>query len=109
MVNMMVLIVDDFLIFNLLELLLENGDSSYVVVFVMLFNNLGVKIICCKLLDYFIVFIMDYLFSNVFDEIDVYIVFDYVFILWLKVFVENNVEMSNCFFIDLGMFSYIFY
>ena len=94
------------LIFNPPELLLENGDSSYAVAFATPLNNPGVKIICRKLLDHPTASITDYPLSNALDEIDAYIVFDHAFIPWSKVFVENNVEMSNRFFIDSGMFSH---
>ncbi|MCS6092842.1 4-hydroxyphenylacetate 3-hydroxylase [Lactobacillus sp. LMY-20] len=106
MVNTMAPIADDLLIFNPPELLLENGDSSYAVAFATPLNNPGVKIICRKLLDHPTASITDYPLSNALDEIDAYIVFDHAFIPWSKVFVENNVEMSNRFFIDSGMFSH---
>ncbi|TBX52915.1 4-hydroxyphenylacetate 3-hydroxylase, partial [Lactiplantibacillus paraplantarum] len=104
MVNTMAPIADDLLIFNPPELLLANGDSSYAVAFATPLNNPGVKIICRKLLDHPAASIDDYPLSNALDEIDAYIVFDHAFIPWSKVFVENNVEMSNRFFIDSGMF-----
>ena len=106
MVSPMAPIADDLLIFNPPELLLENGDSSYAVAFATPLNTPGVTIICRKLLDHPTASITDYPLSNALDEIDAYIVFDHAFIPWSKVFVENNVEMSNRFFIDSGMFSH---
>lgn len=46
----------------------------------------------------------DHPLSNAMDEIDAYIVFDHVFIPWKNVFVENDYEMSNRFFVETGMF-----
>lgn len=104
MVNTMAPIADDLLIFNPPELLLEPGDTSYAVAFATPLNNPGVKIICRKLLDHPGYTTADYPLSNLLDEIDAYIIFDHAFIPWSKVFVDNNVEMSNRFFIDSGMF-----
>ena len=104
MVNTMAPIADDLLVFNPPELLLEKGDTSYAVAFATPLNTPGVKVICRKLLDHPGYTEDDYPLSNALDEIDAYIVFDHAFIPWNKVFVENDVEMSNRFFIESGMF-----
>lgn len=104
MVNTMAPIADDLLVFNPPELLLEKGDTSYAVAFATPLNTPGVKVICRKLLDHPGYTEDDYPLSNALDEIDAYIVFDHAFIPWEKVFVENDVEMSNRFFIESGMF-----
>lgn len=104
MVNTMAPIADDLLVFNPPELLLEKGDTSYAIAFATPLNTPGVKVICRKLLDHPGYTEDDYPLSNALDEIDAYIVFDRAFIPWDKVFVENDVEMSNRFFIESGMF-----
>ncbi|MFB9769144.1 4-hydroxyphenylacetate 3-hydroxylase N-terminal domain-containing protein [Lactiplantibacillus modestisalitolerans] len=107
MVNTMAPIADDLLIFNPPELLLEKGDTSYAVAFATPLNTPGVKIICRKLLDHPVYTGYtedDFPLSNALDEIDAYIVFDEAFIPWERVFVDNDVEMSNRFFMDSGMF-----
>ncbi|WP_047998661.1 4-hydroxyphenylacetate 3-hydroxylase N-terminal domain-containing protein [Lactiplantibacillus herbarum] len=104
MVNTMAPIADELLVFNPPELLLEKGDTSYAVAFATPIKSPGVKVICRKLLDHPDYGTDDYPLSNALDEIDAYIVFDHAFIPWKHVFVENNVEMSNRFFIDSGMF-----
>ncbi|KRO28972.1 4-hydroxyphenylacetate 3-hydroxylase N-terminal domain-containing protein [Lactiplantibacillus fabifermentans] len=104
MVNTMAPIADDLLVFNPPELLLEKGDTSYGVAFATPLNTPGVKVICRKLLDHPGYTEDDYPLSNLLDEIDAYIVFDHAFIPWDKVFVENDYDMSNRFFIESGMF-----
>jgi len=106
MVNTMAPIADDLLIFNPPELLLEKGDTSYGIAFATPLNTPGVKIICRKLLDHPGYTEDDYPLSNALDEIDAYIVFDHAFIPWEKVFVENDYEMSNRFFIETGIFGH---
>ncbi|MFC6180761.1 4-hydroxyphenylacetate 3-hydroxylase N-terminal domain-containing protein [Lactiplantibacillus daowaiensis] len=104
MVNTMAPIADDLLVFNPPELLLEKGDTSYAVAFATPLNTPGVKIICRKLLDHPGYTEDDYPLSNALDEIDAYVVFDHAFIPWEKVFVENDYQMSNRFFIESGVF-----
>lgn len=104
MVNTMAPIADDLLVFNPPELLLEKGDTSYAVAFATPLTTPGVKIICRKLLDHPGYTEDDYPLSNSLDEIDAYVVFDHVFVPWENVFVENDYQMSNRFFIDSGIF-----
>ncbi|MFD1420104.1 4-hydroxyphenylacetate 3-hydroxylase N-terminal domain-containing protein [Lactiplantibacillus songbeiensis] len=106
MVNTMAPIADDLLVFNPPELLLEKGDTSYAVAFATPLNTPGVKIICRKLLDHPGYTEDDYPLSNALDEIDAYVVFDHTFIPWEKVFVENDTDMSNRFFIESGIFGH---
>lgn len=73
--------------------LLCEGDEMYVLLFVVLMNVKGMKIMLCKLYEEYVMLVFDNLLLSCFDENDVVLYFDDVKVLWEWIFVVGNIVM----------------
>lgn len=89
-------LADELLIFNMPGL--KEGDESFAVAFAIPVNTPGIKIISRKMINKEGYNEFDYPLSNSLEELDAYVIFENVKVLWERVFVYKNIDISNHFF-----------
>lgn len=104
----MLLIVDEILIFFSM-VFKENVDKScYVMGFGIFINMFGFSFQCCELIDVGCDF-EDYFFSSCFDEQDVFVIFDDVLVFWECIFLFYDVELVNKVYVGIDVVLYMVY
>lgn len=94
-------VADELLVYNAPGL--KPGDERYCTVFAIPIDSPGLRLITREPFDDGTRNSFDHPLSSNFEEADSLLVFDDVLVPWDRVFVHNNVELSNALYIDSNL------